>query len=141
MTTADTYRLRKQLLAALVGSARPMTTVELAALMPWKIERTSQGGCELWCSTDIPAGVRVVECHTTWHVVKYRRTPQGFAGIYCHLSSLERRGLVRRCRIAGQRAMFWTATPKTSATVPEIEQNTFTDERSPKQRGAEQQWR
>ena len=78
--------------------------------MPPKAERTRQGDCEWWCRADPTAGVRVLECHRSWHVVEYRRTAQGFTGIYRHLRALERRGLARCWRIEGDRRVFWMGT-------------------------------
>ena len=107
MTIGDSLILTRRLLAVLRGSDRPMPTDELAELMPWKVERTRQGGCEWWCGAETPAGVRVRECHRSWHLVEYQRTPHGFAGIYRHLCALEGRDLLQRCRIEGDRRVFW----------------------------------
>ena len=110
MTTSDSLIIQGRLLGVLRGSDRPRSTDELAEVMPPKVERTRQGDCEWWCRTETPAGVRVLECHRSWHVVEYRRTAQGFAGIYRHLRALERRGLAQRCRIEGDRRVFWMCT-------------------------------
>ena len=49
MTTADTMRLRDRLLAELRESPHPISTTELAARMPWKVER-SEDSCALLCN-------------------------------------------------------------------------------------------
>jgi hypothetical protein len=97
------------LLRVLRDRGRPMFTDELADLMPWKPERMSQGGCEWWCESVLPASVRMLECHGSWHLIAYRRRPQGFSGIYRHLRALERRGLVRRVHRDGTRRVYWSA--------------------------------
>jgi hypothetical protein len=107
VTTTDTFMLVRQLLHVLREHDRPMSTQELAALMPWKIEKTGDGGCEWWCHDGQRAGLRVLECHETWHLVAYERTSQGFTGIYRHLRSLERRGLIRRHQASSRRGMLW----------------------------------
>jgi hypothetical protein len=106
VTSADTFLVINHLLHVLAERCRPMSTEELAEVMPWKVESLTHGGCELWCRAADRDGLRVLECHETWHVVAYRRTGQGFAGIYRHLRSLERRGLVRRHH-AGRRRVLW----------------------------------
>lgn len=107
MTIGDSLILTRRPLAVLRESDRPMPTDELAELMPCKVERTRQGGCEWWCGAETPAGVRVRECHRSWHLVEYQRTSHGFTGIYCHLCALEGRGLAHRCRVEGDRRVFW----------------------------------
>ncbi|MBN3458485.1 hypothetical protein JNN96_31085 [Mycobacterium sp. DSM 3803] len=107
MTTADTIMLRERLVRELRDADAPLSTDELAARMPWKVEITSTP-CELLCQArELPAGLRIRECHRSWHVVEYQRTTQGFAGIYRHLRSLERQGLIRRHKVAGLRRVFW----------------------------------
>lgn len=107
MTTADTIMLRERLVSELRDADAPLSTDELAARMPWKVEITSTP-CELLCQArELPAGLRIRECHRSWHVVEYQRTTQGFAGIYRHLRSLERQGLIRRHKVAGLRRVFW----------------------------------
>jgi hypothetical protein len=108
LTTADTLLLGGKLLDALRRADRPLSTDELALRMPWKIHRADQGDCAWWCRRrDLPARIHVLECHETWHVVAFQRTSQGFTGIYRHLRSLERRGLIQRCRVDGDRRVFW----------------------------------
>jgi hypothetical protein len=108
MTTADTLRLRDRLLAELRESPHPVSTAELAARMPWKVER-SEEGCALVCHRAKPnSGVEVVECHRSWHVVQYRRTAHGYTGIYRHLRSMERQGLIRRALRQGRKRVCWT---------------------------------
>lgn len=107
MTTADTIMLRDKLVSELRDAAAPLSTDELAARMPWKVEITATP-CELLCQArELPPGLRIRECHQTWHVVEYQRSAQGFAGIYRHLRSLERQGLIRRYHVAGGRRVFW----------------------------------
>jgi hypothetical protein len=107
MTTADTMRLRERLLAELRASAHPVSTSELASRMPWKVER-SDDGCALLCSRRPPnPDIEVVECHGSWHVLAYRRSAHGYTGIYRHLRSLERQGLVRRTLREGRKRVCW----------------------------------
>jgi hypothetical protein len=107
MTTADTLRLRDRLLAELRDSSRPVATAELAARMPWKIERTEEP-CAVLCNSSRSNGdVEVVECHGSWHVVRYRRATHGYTGIYRHLRSLEQRGLIRRALRDGRKRVCW----------------------------------
>ncbi|MBU8819249.1 hypothetical protein KL864_25475 [Mycolicibacterium goodii] len=111
MTTADTIQLRERLLAELRSSTRPLSTEELAQRMPWKTVRTDDSCDILQCWNTAPrAGIRVIECHQTWHVVEYQRTAQGFTGIYRHLRSLEAQGQVRRAIREGKRRVLWTYT-------------------------------
>lgn len=110
MTTADTLQLREQLLNELRQSRCPISTADLAARMPWKIER-SEDTCAVLCNRPTPHfGMEVVECHKDWHVVKYCRTAHGYAGIYRHLRSLEQRGLVRRALRDGRKRVCWVYT-------------------------------
>lgn len=107
MTTADTMRLRDRLLAELRESPRPLATTELAARMPWKVER-SEDSCALLCHRTAPnPDVDVLECHRSWHLVQYRRAAHGYTGIYRHMRSLERRDLVRRTLHAGRKRVCW----------------------------------
>ena len=57
MTIGDSLILTRRLLAVLRESDRPMPTDELAELMPCKVERTRQGGCEWWCGAETPRQV------------------------------------------------------------------------------------
>lgn len=107
MTTADTLQLRERLLDALRDSAGPVSTTDLAARMPWKVER-SDDGCAVLHNPGRPvAGVEVVECHRDWHIVQYRRSAHGYTGIYRHLRSLEQQGLVRRTLRYGRKRVCW----------------------------------
>lgn len=110
MTTTDTLHLREQLLSELRRSRRPISTADLAARMPWKVER-SEDNCAVLCNRAKPiAGMEVVECHKDWHIVQYRRTAHGYTGIYRHLRSLERHGLVRRALRDGRKRVCWIYT-------------------------------
>jgi hypothetical protein len=106
MTTADTLQLRENLLAELRDSTSPRSTADLAAAMPWKVER-SYDPCEQLCHRAGP-GVEVLECHRSWHLVQYRRAAHGYTGIYRHLRSLESQGLVRRTLREGRKRVCWT---------------------------------
>jgi hypothetical protein len=107
MTTADTMRLRDRLLAELRASPQPISTADLAARMPWKVERCGDN-CALLCHRRKPnPDVEVLECHRSWHVVQYRRTAHGYTGIYRHLRSLERQGLIRRSAREGRKRVLW----------------------------------
>ncbi|GAB7145538.1 hypothetical protein [Mycobacterium riyadhense] len=118
MTTADTLQLREQLLATLRRSPRPVSTTELAARMPWKVER-SEYNCTVLRNPSRPiAGMEVVECHRDWHVVQYRRTAHGYTGIYRHLRSLEQQGLVRRALRQGRKRVCWVCV---DADRPSVE--------------------
>lgn len=118
MTTADTLQLRERLLSELRQSRFPISTAELAARMPWKVER-SEDTCAVLCSRSRPTlGMEVVECHKDWHVVQYLRTAHGYTGIYRHLRSLEQRGIVRRALRDGRKRVCWVYTGATvTATV------------------------
>jgi hypothetical protein len=107
MTTADTLQLRERLLVELRTSPQPVSTTDLAARLPWRVER-SEDSCALLCAPGRPRGdVKVVECHRGWHVVQYRRTAHGYTGIYRHLRSLEQQGLVRRTLLDGRKRVCW----------------------------------
>jgi hypothetical protein len=107
MTIADTMRLRDRLLAELRASPQPISTPDLAARMPWKVERC-EDTCALLCHRRKPnPDVEVLECHRSWHVVQYRRTAHGHTGIYRHLRSLERQGLIRRSSREGRKRVLW----------------------------------
>lgn len=110
MATPDTIALREQLLACLRSAREPVSTSELAALMPWRVERTHDN-CALLCDRDRPSrSVKVLECHLDWHLVQYRRTAQGYAGIYPHLCQLERLGKIARTCRSGRKGVFWILT-------------------------------
>jgi hypothetical protein len=118
MTTADTMRLREQLLAELRESGRPLSTSELAERMPWKVERRDEG-CGALCRRTTPnPDVKVVACHSSWHVVAYRRSAHGYTGIYRHLRSLERHGLARRALRDGRKRVSWVYTGADRPTAP-----------------------
>lgn len=108
MSTHDTVMLTDRLLSVLRETGRPMSTTELAELMPWKHERTAHGGCQWWCDKDLRDGVRMLECHGGWHLIAFKRTAHGLNGIYRHLRALEQRGLVRRDGSDGGRRVYWS---------------------------------
>lgn len=115
MTTADTMRLRERLLDELRGSTAAISTADLAAAMPWKVER-SHDSCEQLCHrADGARWVEVLECHRSWHLVQYRRATHGYTGIYRHLRSLESQGLVRRTIRDGRKRVCWTYAGHDSA--------------------------
>lgn len=117
MTTADTRQLRQSLLAELRGSTAPISTADLAAAMPWKVER-SHDSCEQLCHrADMGPGVEVLECHRNWHLVQYRRATHGYTGVYRHLRSLESQGLVRRAIRDGRKRVCWTYVGQDPATA------------------------
>ena len=110
MATPDTIALREELLACLRAAREPLSTSDLAALMPWRVERTHDN-CALLCDRKRPSRlVKVLECHRDWHLVQYRRTAQGYAGIYPHLCQLERLGKITRTCRSGRKGVFWAAT-------------------------------
>ncbi len=111
MTSADTLMLRERLIAELRTSSRPLSTEELAQRMPWKTVHSNDSCDVLQCSSREPrVGIRIVECHQSWHIVQYQRTATGFNGIYRHLRSLEARGEIRRAIREGKRRVLWTYT-------------------------------
>lgn len=108
MTNSDTLMLRERLIAELRESPHPLSTEQLAQRMPWKVLRSDDSCDILRCSSREPrVGIRIIECHKSWHVVEYQRTAQGFNGIYRHLRSLEARGDIRRAIREGRRRVLW----------------------------------
>ncbi|MBV8348438.1 MAG: hypothetical protein JOZ49_13150 [Mycolicibacterium sp.] len=99
--------LTDRLLRVLREAARPMSTAELTELLPWKHERIGQGGCQWRCDRHLRDGVRMLECHGSWHLIAFKRTAHGFNGIYRNLRALEDRGLVRRDRSDPSRRVHW----------------------------------
>lgn len=100
-------RLREKLLAELRTSSRALSTSELAGRMPWKLER-SDGACSALCTGGATnSDVKIVECHSNWHVLAYRRSAHGYTGIYRHLRSLERQVLIRRALHGGRKRVSW----------------------------------
>lgn len=117
MTTADTIALREGLLAELRRSPVPLSTAELAQRMPWKPERTHVPCAQLCDLKRLGPGVKIVECHTDWHIVAYRRTTHGYTGVYRHLRSMEGHGLVRRTIRDGRKRVCWTVVEPTPLPV------------------------
>jgi len=107
VTTADTLAVREQLVAVLRAADRPMTSAELAGVLPWQTHRLDVG-CELVCHAPRrPAAMRVVECHRSWHPVSRPRSSQDSrTGIYRHLRSLAREGIIRSIPL-GPRKVQW----------------------------------
>ena len=61
VTTADTIAIREQLVAVLRAAEAPMTSAELASVLPWQTHRLDVG-CELVCHAPRrPTAMRVVE--------------------------------------------------------------------------------
>lgn len=117
MTTADTIVLRDHLLDELRRSPMPLSTAELAQRMPWKVE-TSHVPCAQLCHLKkLGPGIKVVECHSEWHLVAYRRTTHGYTGIYRHLRSLEDHGRIRRTIRDGRKRVCWTYVEPTAPTA------------------------
>lgn len=108
MTTADTFEVRDQLIAVLREASAPMSTADLAKVLPWQVHRLELG-CDLVCWAPItPANLVIVECHGDWHVVSRPRSAQDArTGIYRHLRSLARTGVVRAIS-KGPRRVEWT---------------------------------
>lgn len=128
MTTADTIALREGLLAELHRSPVPLSTAELAQRMPWKTERT-QAPCAQLCDLKrLGPGIRVVECHTDWHIVAYRRTTHGYTGIYRHLRSLEAHGLISRAIRDGRKRVCWTVVEPPVLPVSTVSDTGLLDE-------------
>lgn len=120
MTTADTVQLRETLLAELRRSPAPLSTAELAQRMPWKVERTHVPCAQLCHLKRLGPGIRIVECHTDWHLVEYRRTTHGYTGVYRHLRSLEGHGLIRRTIRDGRKRVFWTDVKPAALPAPAV---------------------
>ncbi len=110
MTSADTLMLRRRLLQELRDCPHPVSTEQLAQRMPWKTVRSDDSCAVLQCSSSPREGIRILECHRSWHVVQYPRTASGFNGIYRHLRSLEAQGQVRRAIREGKRKVLWAYT-------------------------------
>jgi len=107
VTRAETYQLRAQLLELLREAGHPINSAALARMLPWHTERLDLG-CELVClAPRHNRDLEVVECHGNWHVVRRPRSSQDSgAGIYRHLRSLAREGLVRAIK-QGPRRVEW----------------------------------
>ncbi|WP_088295413.1 hypothetical protein [Mycobacterium avium] len=118
MTTADTLGLRESLLKELRCSPAPLSTAELAQRMPWKVERSHVPCAQLCDLKRLGPGIRIMECHTDWHVVAYRRTTHGYTGVYRHLRSLEGHGLIRRTIRDGRKRVCWTLVEQTALPDP-----------------------
>lgn len=118
MTTSDTIELRESLLAELRRSPVPLSTAELAQRMPWKLERSHVPCAQLCDLKRLGPGVRIVECHTDWHLVEYRRTTHGYTGIYRHLRSMEGHGLIRRTIRDGRKRVCWTCVEPVALPSP-----------------------
>jgi hypothetical protein len=118
LTTADTVHLRESLLAELRRSPVPLSTAELAQRMPWKVERSHVPCAQLCHLKRLGPGIRIVECHTDWHVVAYRRTTHGYTGVYRHLRSLEGHGLIRRTIRDGRKRVCWTYVEPAEQPAP-----------------------
>jgi len=115
VTRAETFQLRAQLLELLRTAGRPVSSAELAGLLPWCTERIDLG-CELVCLAPRPdQAIEIVECHRNWHIVRRPRTSQDAAiGIYRHLRSLAHQGAVRKVTL-GQRRVAWEYIPPDGA--------------------------
>ena len=111
MTRAETYELRAQLLELLREAGHPISSATLAGMLPWHTERLDLG-CELVCLPPRRTrNLEVVECHGNWHVVRRPRSSQDSgAGIYRHLRSLAREGMVRAINL-GPRRVEWEYIP------------------------------
>ncbi|SLJ76217.1 hypothetical protein [Mycobacteroides abscessus] len=107
MTTADTLLLRDKLIAVLRASPVALATAELAARMPGKVERSNDSCAQLCHRSTLGAGLKVLECHRSWHLVEYRRATHGYTGIYRHLRALEAQGLIRRTVHDDRKGVFW----------------------------------
>lgn len=107
MTRAETYHLRAQLLELLRDAEHPISSAALARMLPWHTERLDLG-CALVCLAPRRSStLEVVECHGDWHVVRRPRSSQDSgAGIYRHLRSLAREGVVRAISL-GPRRVEW----------------------------------
>lgn len=107
MTTADTLAVREQLVTLLRAADAPMTSAELARLLPWQTHRLDVG-CELVCQAPRrAAAMQVIECHRTWHLVRRPRSSQDSrTGIYRHLRALAREGIIRAIPL-GPRKVQW----------------------------------
>lgn len=116
MTTTHTKMLREALMVALRNSSLPLSTDDVAALMPWTIERREED-CRTWCQRDWPDANkyrRVVECHTAWHLVEFAHTS---SQVYRHLRALEKAGRIERRRgFDGDRRVLWAVLDDVDAT-------------------------
>ncbi len=117
MTTADTLLLRDKLIAVLRASPVALATAELAARMPGKVERSNDSCAQLCHRSTLGSGLKVLECHRSWHLVEYRRATHGYTGIYRHLRALEAQGLIRRTVRDDRKGVYWIRTgPDVAAT-------------------------
>ncbi|MFL0286865.1 hypothetical protein ACJH6J_23860 [Mycobacterium sp. SMC-18] len=107
MTTADTLLLRDKLIAELCASPVALATAELAARMPGKVERSNDSCAQLCHRSTLGPGLKVLECHRSWHLVEYRRATHGYTGIYRHLRALEAQGLIQRTVRENRKGVYW----------------------------------
>lgn len=107
MTNAETIWLREQLVHLLRNSDKPISSATLAAQLPWRDERLDVS-CQLLChAPSRVVDLTIVECHQSWHLVRRPRSSQdGSTGIYRHLRSLARSGVIRRICL-GARRVEW----------------------------------
>ena len=131
MTTADTIALRENLLAELRRSPTPLSTAELAQRMFWKEERSHMPCAQLCDLKRLGPGITIVECHTDWHLVAYRRTTHGYTGVYRHLRSLEVHGLIRRTIRDGRKRVCWTSLEPAVLPTPAPDTSVIFDEDGP----------
>lgn len=131
MTTADTLTLRETLLEELRRSPIPLSTAELAQRMPWKIEHSYVPCAQLCHLKRLGPGIRIVECHSDWHLVEYRRTTHGYTGVYRHLRSMEGHGLLRRTIRDGRKRVCWTHVEPPGLPARAADDPVILDEDSP----------
>lgn len=107
MTNAETIWLRGQLVTLLREAEGPVSSAALAAQLPWPTERLDVS-CLLLCQAPRRSvDLVVLECHQSWHLVARPRSSQdATTGIYRHLRSLARSGVIRRICL-GARRVEW----------------------------------
>lgn len=108
MTHAHTLWLRAELVRLLAAADGSLSSAALAAQLPWHTERLDLG-CGLLCRAPntTAADLVVIECHQSWHLVRRPRSSQDANnGIYRHLKSLARTGVIRQINL-GARRVEW----------------------------------
>lgn len=114
----ENVALRDNLLAALRTQELPISTINLAALMPWRVDVTD---CQQYMHYNLLAEYqRIVVCDGTTHIREIARS--GY-DIYRHLRALEQKGLVERVKLDGHYAVYWRGldTEQRTAEIAELE--------------------
>lgn len=91
-----TIALRDQIVATIASVfPAPISSTEIAALLPPIVCSLFASPCSFWCSTKCPPEIEVLECHHDelgqWHLL---RRPRNSQDIQRHLAGLWRQGRI-----------------------------------------------